>query len=207
MLGSNKLPPLGEESLVPNRLLFISRRQCPWGVSILQLQSGPDIYSWPQLLLSDWQLHQGPRLYTKPFQAAYMLWLPDTSNQELRSLSHKDIYIYKINKSKLFHPYLSQSFSLQWFMIPEAAVTSGPWHRSQWVTLRIGLPVWVVDASCTAKGAKAPLFRALHSTLADGHLVRAAGTGCSPWRSVSHSGWAVGVWSTPTTWDCGSIGP
>ena len=77
VLGSNTLPPLAdEENLVPNRsalLLFISRLQCPWGVSILQLQSGPDIYSWPQLLLSDWQLHQGPRLHTKPFQAAYML--------------------------------------------------------------------------------------------------------------------------------------
>lgn len=92
-------------------------------------------------------------------------------------------------------------------MVPEAAVTSSPWHRSQRVAFRIGLSVWVVDAACTSKGAKAPLFWALHTTLGDGHLVGAAGTGCSPRRSVSHSGWAVGVCTTPTTWDCSSIGP
>lgn len=86
-------------------------------------------------------------------------------------------------------------------------MTGGPWYWSQRVALRIGLPVWVVDASSTTKGAKAPLFWALHSTLADGHFVGAAGTGRSTWRSVGHSGWAVGVCATPAAWDCSPVGP
>lgn len=109
--------------------------------------------------------------------------------------------------SKTSYPHLSQSLSLQRFVIPEAAVTGGPRHRPQWVTLRIGLSLWVVDASCTAKGAKAPFFWAFHPTFADGNLVRAAGTGCSPWRRISQSGWTVGVCAAPITWDRCSIRP
>lgn len=88
-------------------------------------------------------------------------------------------------------------------MVPQAAVASGPWHWPQWVALRIALPIWIVYASRTAKGTKAPFFWALHAAFADGYLVRAARTGCSPRWSVRHSCWALGVCSA--TRDCCSI--
>lgn len=103
--------------------------------------------------------------------------------------------------------YFSQSLSLQRLVVPEAAVTSGPWHGPQRVALGIGLPVRVVDAASTSKRAKAPLFWTVHTSLADGHLVGATRTGCSAWRRVSHSSRAVGVCPTPTTRDRSSVRP
>ena len=102
--------------------------------------------------------------------------------------------------------HLSQSFSLQCFVVPQAAVASGSWDQSEWVALRIGLPVWVVNAACTTKGAKAPFFRTLHTTLADRHLVRAAGTGGGPRWRISHSGRAVGLRTTSATRDRSPVG-
>lgn len=102
--------------------------------------------------------------------------------------------------------YLSESLGLQGFVVSQAAVTSGPCHRPERMSLRIGLPVRV-DASCAAEGAQAPLLWALHPGLADGHLVRAAGTSCGPRGCVNRSGGAVGFCATLSARDGGSIGP
>lgn len=91
-------------------------------------------------------------------------------------------------------------------MVSQAAVASGPCHGPERMSLRIGLPVRV-DASGAAEGAQAPLFWALHPGLADGDLVRAAGTSSGPWGRVSRSGGAVGFCATLEARDGGSIGP
>lgn len=91
-------------------------------------------------------------------------------------------------------------------MVSQAAVASGPCHRPEGMSLRIGLPVRV-DASCAAEGAQAPLLWALHPGLADGHLVRAAGTSCGPWGRISRSGGTVGFCTALSARDGGSIRP
>lgn len=102
--------------------------------------------------------------------------------------------------------YLSQSLGLQGFVVSQAAVASGPCHRPERMSLGIGLSVRV-DASCAAEGTQAPLFWAFHPGLAEGHLVRAAGTSCGPWGRVSHPGGAVGFRATLSSRDSGSVGP
>lgn len=102
--------------------------------------------------------------------------------------------------------YLSQCLRLQCLGVPQAAVPSGPRPRPQRVALRISLPLRVVDASSAAKGAEAPLFWALHSTFADGDLVRAAGTGGGPRRSVAPPGRTVGFGAAAPVRKCRAVG-
>lgn len=101
--------------------------------------------------------------------------------------------------------YLSQCFRLQCLMVPQAAVPS-PGPRPQRVALRISLPLRVVDASSAAKGAEAPLLRALHPTFADGHLVRATGTGGGPRRRVGPPGGTVGFRAAAAARKCRAVG-
>lgn len=91
-------------------------------------------------------------------------------------------------------------------MVPQAAVAGGPRHGPERMSLRIGLSVRV-DAPGAAEGSHPPLFWALHAGLADGYLVRAAGTSRGPRGRVHRSGGAVGFCATLSPRDGGSIGP